>query len=40
MVSDDENDESVTNEAFARLHYIAGQRLTLGRLTVVDVTNA
>jgi protein phosphatase len=39
MVSDDENNQAVTNEAFALLHYIAGQRLALGRLTVIDATN-
>jgi protein phosphatase len=39
MVSDNENDQAVTNEAFALLHYIAGHRLALGRLTVVDATN-
>src|SRR5438477_11584312 len=38
MVSDDENNQAVTNEAFALLHYIAAQRLALGRLTVVDAT--
>src|SRR5437764_330831 len=39
MVSDDENNQAVTKEAFGLLHYIAGQRLTLGRLTVIDATN-
>ena len=39
MVSDDENHQAVTNEAFALLHYIAAQRLALGRLTVIDATN-
>src|ERR1700756_4769666 len=39
MVSDVENNQAVTNEAFALLHYIAGQRLALGRLTVIDATN-
>src|SRR5437764_1454172 len=39
MVSDDQNNQAVTNEAFALLHYIAAQRLTLGRLTVIDATN-
>lgn len=39
MVSDDENNQSVTNEAFALLHAIADQRLKLGKLTVVDATN-
>src|SRR5438093_6066857 len=39
MVSDDETNQAVTNEAFALLHYIAAQRLALGRLTVIDATN-
>jgi protein phosphatase len=39
MVSDDENDQTVTNEAFRLLHGIARERLALGRLTVVDATN-
>lgn len=39
LVSDDENNQSVTQEAFALLHYLAAQRLALGRLTVVDATN-
>jgi protein phosphatase len=39
MVSDEENNQAVTNEAFALLHYIAAQRLALGRLTVIDATN-
>ena len=39
MVSDDENDQGVTNHAFEVLHYIAAKRLTLGRLVVVDATN-
>jgi polynucleotide kinase-phosphatase len=39
MVSDDENNQAVTAGAFALLHYVAGQRLALGRLTVVDATN-
>ena len=39
LVSDDENDQTVTNQAFEVLHYIAGQRLALGKLVVVDATN-
>ncbi len=39
LVGDDPNDQSVTKEAFAVLHAIAGTRLALGRLTVVDATN-
>jgi protein phosphatase len=39
LVADDENDQSVTKEAFALLHHIAGARLDAGRLTVVDATS-
>lgn len=39
LVGDDENDQTVTSEAFEMLHFIAGKRLALGRLTVVDATN-
>jgi protein phosphatase len=39
MLSDDENDQAVTPEAFALLHHVAGQRLALGKLTVIDATN-
>lgn len=39
MVGDDENDQNVTKDAFEALHFIAGKRLELGRLTVVDATN-
>jgi protein phosphatase len=39
LVSDDENDQSATNDAFDLLHYIARKRLAAGRLTVVDATN-
>ena len=39
LVSDDENDQSATDDAFGALHYIAGRRLARGRLTVVDATN-
>lgn len=39
MVSDDENDQSATADAFAVLHFIAGRRLARGLLTVVDATN-
>jgi len=39
LVSDDENDQSATNEAFDVLHYIARKRLTAGKLTVIDATN-
>ena len=39
MISDDENDQVVTAEAFELLHYIAAKRLTHKRLTVIDATN-
>ncbi len=39
LVSDDENDQAATADAFDLLHYIAGKRLAAGRLTVVDATN-
>src|SRR5579875_1257316 len=39
LVSDDENDQSATNNAFAVLHFIAACRLAAGKLTVIDATN-
>lgn len=39
LVGDNENDQAVTAEAFEALHFVAGKRLGLGRLTVVDATN-
>jgi protein phosphatase len=39
IVSDDENEQAVTKDAFEVLHFIAGKRLALGRLTIVDATN-
>ncbi len=39
LVGDDESDQSVTAEAFQALHAVAAQRLSLGRLTVIDATN-
>ncbi|MER6678470.1 polynucleotide kinase-phosphatase [Streptomyces sp. NPDC000983] len=39
LVSDDENDQSATRDAFDVLHYIAGKRLASGRRTVVDATS-
>src|SRR5438270_7364794 len=38
-VSDEENNQAVTNDAFEVLHFIAAKRLALGRLTVIDATN-
>lgn len=39
IVSDDENNQAVSAEAFNALHYIAAKRLALGKLTVIDATN-
>lgn len=39
LVSDDENDQTATKEAFEVLHFIAAKRLAAGRLTVIDATN-
>jgi len=39
LVSDDENNQAATGDAFEVLHYIAAKRLAAGRLTVVDATS-
>ncbi len=39
LVSDDENDQAATEDAFAVLHFIASRRLAAGKLTVIDATN-
>ncbi len=39
MVSDEENDQTVTKDAFEVLRFIAGKRLALGRFTVIDATS-
>ncbi|MFF8950506.1 polynucleotide kinase-phosphatase [Streptomyces sp. NPDC014940] len=39
LVSDDENDQSASRDAFDVLHYIVGKRLAAGRRTVVDATS-
>ena len=39
LVSDDENNQSATTDAFDVLYYVAGKRLKNGLLTVVDATN-
>ncbi|MCD9016643.1 polynucleotide kinase-phosphatase [Parachryseolinea silvisoli] len=39
IVSDDENKQEATDDAFALLHYIAARRLKNGLLTVVDAIN-
>lgn len=38
-VSDDENDQTATNDAFDLLFYMAAKRLKNGLLTVIDATN-
>ena len=39
LVSDDENNQGATNDAFDVLHFIAAKRLASAHLTVVDATN-
>jgi protein phosphatase len=39
LVSDDENNQMVSAQAFDALYYIANKRLDLGLLTVIDATN-
>ena len=39
LVSDDENNQAASNDAFDVLHYIAAKRLTNMKLTVIDATN-
>jgi protein phosphatase len=39
LVSDDENSQVATKDAFELLHFIARKRLAAGKLTVVDATN-
>jgi protein phosphatase len=39
LVSNDENDQSATKDAFEALHFLAAKRLARGLLTVVDATN-
>ncbi len=39
LISDDETDQTVSSEAFDLVHTIAGKRLALGKLTVIDATN-
>lgn len=39
LVSDDENDQAATRDAFDVLNYVAAKRLKRGNLTVVDATN-
>src|SRR3954468_11553819 len=39
LVSDDENSQAATKDAFEVLHFIARKRLAAAKLTVVDATN-
>jgi len=39
LVSDDENDQAATKDAFEVLHFVAAKRLAAGKLTVIDATN-
>ncbi len=39
LVSDDENSQTATNDAFDVLYFIARKRLAAGKLTVIDATN-
>lgn len=39
LVSDDENEQAATKDAFDVLHFVAAKRLAAGKLTVVDATN-
>ncbi|MBP0019527.1 MAG: polynucleotide kinase-phosphatase [Cyanobacteria bacterium SBLK] len=39
IVSNDENNQDATRDAFELLHYIVGKRLKNGHLTVIDATN-
>ena len=39
LISDDENNQLVSQQAFDSLHYIANKRLELGLITVIDATN-
>lgn len=40
LVSDDENDQSATEDAFDALYFIAARRLARGRLVVIDATHS
>ena len=39
LVSDDENNQAATKDAFEILHFIASKRLAAGKLVVIDATN-
>jgi protein phosphatase len=39
LVSDDENSQDATKDAFDTLHFVASKRLATQKLTVIDATN-
>ena len=39
LVSDEENSQAATNDAFEVLYFIASKRLAVGKLVVIDATN-
>jgi len=39
LISDDENNQAVSTQAFETLYYVANKRLELGHMTVIDATN-
>jgi protein phosphatase len=39
LVSDDENSQAATNDAFEVLHFIVSKRLAAGKLVAIDATN-
>src|SRR6266404_8023675 len=39
LVSDDENSQAATNDAFEVLYFVASKRLAAGKLVVIDATN-
>lgn len=39
LITDDENNQSATGDAFELLHFLAAKRLLYRRLTVIDATN-
>ncbi|GAA4455130.1 hypothetical protein GCM10023189_22600 [Nibrella saemangeumensis] len=39
LITDNENDQSATGDAFELLHWLAAKRLQRRRLTVIDATN-
>jgi len=39
LISDDENNQQVSAQAFDTLYYVANKRLELGLMTVIDATN-